>query len=201
MSLDEGRFRAGIAGPRSALLVIDLVNAFEFPCGETLFHRALPAARAIAVLQERARSAGVPILYVNDVFDSEASELHDLVMHYRGRSCRSRALLEFLAVDPERDHFVAKPMHSGFFRTDLEALLRRMRVEHLILTGVAADICVLVTAFDAHMRGFGLSVPCDCIAAESAEAERWALQHMARVLCADVRPSRALALSRAGTGA
>ena len=94
-----------------------------------------------------------------------------------------------LEPDPERDHFVLKPRHSGFYCTGLEVLLERLGARTLILTGIAADICVLATAFDAHMRGFRLRVPADCVASESADAEAWVLRHMQRVLGADVRPS------------
>lgn len=173
----------------TALLLIDLINPFDFECGDRLFERALPAARATAALQARARAAGVTTIYVNDCFESAATRLKELVERHRARGGRAAELVDALGADPDRDHFIAKPRHSAFYRTELEAMLRRMRIEQLILTGVAADICVLATAFDAHMRGFDLSVPCDCVAAESAEAELWALRHMARVLAADVRPS------------
>jgi nicotinamidase-related amidase len=183
--------------PHTALVVVDLMNPCDFARGDSLFRRALPAAHATAMLRTRAHRAGIPVVYANDVFDSKTTGLCDLITHLRGRGRRARTLVEALSVDPEQEHFVAKPMYSGFFRTGLETLLRRMRIEHLILTGVAADICVLATAFDAYMRGFELSVPCDCIASESAEAELWALRHMARVLGADVRPSDGLPLPHA----
>lgn len=178
----------------TALLLIDLINPLDFECGDQLFERALPAARAAAALQARARVAGVVTIYVNDCFESGATGLKELVERERAHGGRAAALVDALSPDPDRDQFVAKTRHSAFYRTELETMLRRMRIEQLILAGVAADICVLATAFDAHMRGFELSVPCDCVAAESAEAELWALRHMARVLSADVRPSFGLCL-------
>ena len=186
------------ARSRTALLLIDLINSFEFPAGTHLFRRALPAARAAGVLLGRARLAGVPAIYVNDVFDTGATSLGALVEHHRGLGGPAAAIVESLPADPAKDHFVAKPRYSGFYCTGLEALLRRLDVQHLILTGVAADICVLATAFDAHMRGFGLSVPRDCVAAETGEAEQWALRHMERVLGADLKSSLSLSLPRSG---
>jgi nicotinamidase-related amidase len=52
----------------------------------------------------------------------------------------------------ENDYFVIKPQFSGFYSSNLSALLPRLVARRLILTGVAADICVLFTAADAHMR-------------------------------------------------
>ena len=59
----------------------------------------------------------------------------------------------------------------------------------LIVTGIAADSCVLFTAMDAYLRGYSLWVPGDCVAAESGGARDQALQQIQRVLKADVRPA------------
>ena len=62
----------------------------------------------------------------------------------------------------ENDYFVLKPKHSGFFSSALETLLRYLRTQTLILTGIAGNFCVLFTANDACTRDFNLFVPADC---------------------------------------
>jgi nicotinamidase-related amidase len=178
----------------TALLLVDLVNPLDFACGEALLARARPVAHRVAALHRRARAAGVPAIFVNDNFDCWHLGFRELVERQRAPGVRGRPLIEALDPDPARDHFVLKPRHSGFYCTGLDVLLARLGVRALIVTGIAADICVLATAFDAHMRGYALQVPADCVAAETAAAERWALRHMERVLGADVRPSPAIAL-------
>lgn len=179
----------------AGLLVIDVVNPFEFDGGEALFEDALPAARRIAALIERTRAAGVPTIYVNDNFDCWHLGFRELIADVRERSPRGRALIDVLGPAPERDHYVLKPMHSGFFATGLEVLVERLGVHTLILTGIAADICVLFTANDAYMRGYRVVVPSDCVAAEHrADCER-TLRQMGRLLKADVRPSTELDLA------
>ncbi|MGP0064143.1 MAG: cysteine hydrolase family protein [Isosphaeraceae bacterium] len=42
-----------------------------------------------------------------------------------------------------------KPKHSGFFSTTLDVLLDDLGAKTLVLTGMAANICVLFTANDA----------------------------------------------------
>lgn len=54
---------------------------------------------------------------------------------------------------------------------------------------------MLATAFDAHMRDYALTVPRDCVAAENADAEKWALGLMSRVFDADKSHSLALSLA------
>jgi hypothetical protein len=45
--------------------------------------------------------------------------------------------------------------------TPLEALLQHLQVETLILTGLTSNSCIAVTAHDANMRGFDISIPSD----------------------------------------
>lgn len=68
-------------------------------------------------------------------------------------------------------------------------LLHHLQAKTLILTGMAANICVLFTANDAYMRDFRLIVPCDCVASNTEDENRHALQQMHKVLKADIRES------------
>ena len=85
----------------------------------------------------------------------------------------------------ESDYFVLKPKHSGFYATTLDLLLEYLRVDTLIVTGIAANICVLFTADDAYMRDYNLLVPSDCVAATSEDTEH-SLCQMKSILKADV---------------
>jgi nicotinamidase-related amidase len=98
---------------------------------------------------------------------------------------------------------VLKPKHSGFFSTTLETLLTYLNARTLILAGIAGNICVLFTAHDAFMRDFQLIVPADCIASNTPNDNRYALQHIQTVLRGDIRPLDALdwqALQRLAAG-
>lgn len=171
---------------RVALLIIDMINAFDFDGGEAMLPRALAAARATAALKRRARQAGVPVVYVNDNFGRWRSDFHDVLEHcLRSPGKEIAALLE-----PDRDdYFVLKPKHSGFQFTTLDVLLAHLGAQRLVLTGVAGNFCVLFTAHDAYMRDYHLVVPCDCIASATEADDRYALEHMAQVTKADTRPS------------
>jgi nicotinamidase-related amidase len=48
----------------------------------------------------------------------------------------------------------------------------------VILTGMAANICVLFTANDAYVRDFHLVVPADCVASNTEGENRYALEQM-----------------------
>jgi nicotinamidase-related amidase len=174
---------------RVALLVIDMINAFDFAGAEAMLPRALAAARATAALKQRARRAGVPVVYVNDNFGRWRSDFREVLEHCLRSPGREIAAL--LRPDQD-DYFVLKPKHSGFQHTTLDVLLQHLGCETLVLTGVAGNFCVLFTAHDAYMRDFHLVVPGDCIASATADDDRAALEHMAKVTKADTRASSAV---------
>ncbi|OJW23475.1 MAG: isochorismatase [Planctomycetales bacterium 71-10] len=171
-----------------ALLLIDVVNRFDFPDADALLAHARPIAEPLARLADRARKAGVPVIYVNDNFGRWRSDFASLVEHCLEPDAPGREFVAKLRPE-EDDYLVIKPKHSGFFSTTLGTLLEYLGARTLILTGVTTDICVLFTANDAYMRDFGLVIPEDCVAAVDEDDDRTALKLMRRVLKADVRPS------------
>ena len=170
------------------LLLIDVINDFDFPESAGLLRHAVPMARRISDLRSRAREVGIPVIYVNDNFGRWRSDFRTTVEHCQRPKSAGREIATLLHPEPD-DYFVLKPRHSGFYSTTLEVLLRDLRTETLILTGVAGDICVLFTANDAYMRGFRIRVPEDCIASNSEEKNRGALAQMRTALKADIRQS------------
>ncbi|MFL5243002.1 MAG: cysteine hydrolase family protein [Gemmataceae bacterium] len=176
-----------------ALLLIDVINDLDFPEGEQLLKHALPMARRIAALKKRAKEAGIPVIYANDNFGRWRSDFHAQVEHCLQDGVRGQPIAQLLR--PEKDdYFVLKPKHSGFFSTTLDLLLDYLEAKTLILTGMAANICVLFTANDAYVRDFQLLVPQDCVASNTEEDNRSALEQMQKVLKADIRPSTEISL-------
>ena len=174
--------------PGQALILIDVINDFDFPRAEQLHHFMRDVHRELATLKGRAKRSRVPVIYANDNFGRWRSDFRQQIEHCMAEKRPGRAIVELLKPD-EDDYFVLKPMHSAFFSTTLEVLLERLQIQRLVLTGFAADICVLYTANDAYMRDFKVVVPCDCIASETKRQYRFALDHMTERLKADTRTS------------
>ena len=163
--------------PRIALLLIDVINDFDFPGNESLLRFALPAARNIARLRSKLKKRGIPVIYVNDNFGRWQSDFRQQIDRCSSAECAGYEVARLLLPSAD-DYFVLKPKHSGFYSTSLEVLLGYLGVDTLILTGFAGDICVLYTANDAYMRDFKLIVPSDCVASESGAKNRDALAQM-----------------------
>lgn len=174
-----------------AILLIDVINDFDFPEADQLLMHARPMAQRLSELKRHAKLKGIPSVYVNDNFGRWRSDFRSLVEHCLRPSCRGSEVVELLKPEPE-DYFVLKPKHSGFYSTALDILLTYLEVETVIVTGIATNICVLFTANDAYMRDYNLVVPEDCVAANTAEATFHALTQMRDVLKADTTASTAL---------
>src|SRR4051812_36764726 len=180
----------------TALLLIDVINDLDFPEANQLLRYARPMARNLLRLKERAKKAGVPVIYVNDNFGRWQTDFRRQVKHCLRENSRGHEIVSLLQPD-EDDYFVLKPKHSGFFSTTLETLLRYVGATKLILTGIAGNFCVLFTANDAYMRDYELLIPSDCTVSNTAEENRQALALMRKFLKADTRPSTKLRLPRA----
>ena len=178
----------------TCLLIIDMINAFDFEDADKFFPAVMQAAERIARLKQQAEAARIPTIYVNDNFGKWRNDFHKLVEYCLTSRCKGQAVAQMLGPG-EEDYFVLKPKHSGFFATPLELLLKFLGTRRLILTGVAGDTCVLYTAADAYMRDFALCVPCDCTVSLDPASNQSALDHMRNTLKADISPSAAIRLA------
>jgi nicotinamidase-related amidase len=173
----------------TVLLLVDFVNPLDFPGAEALAPAAVAAARATARLRRSLGSSGAQVVYANDNYGVWRSDFHALWQRCQRLAGAPAELARALA--PRKSDFsILKPRHSAFYETPLDLLLRQLRCKRLILTGLAADNCVLATAMDAYLRGYAVWAPEDCVASESPETRDQALALMQRVLKADIRPSR-----------
>jgi nicotinamidase-related amidase len=169
--------------PRSALIVVDMINSYEFEDADRLaesVERALPCLRR---LLDRAVEEDVLTIYVNDNFGAWTSDRDDLIESALGG--RRRDLVEPL-VPRDEALFVVKARHSIFFQTPLEYLLGQEGVDRLVLTGQVTEQCIVYSALDAYIRHIEIAVPRDAVAHIHEHLADAALEMMARNMRADV---------------
>lgn len=93
------------------------------------------------------------------------------------RNKRDEALLdEVCALDDEM--IFSKVSSSIFSSTDIDQVLRRMRITHLALTGLTTDGCVELSARDAADRGYSVTLVSDGCCASTLAAHEDAIQRM-----------------------
>lgn len=79
-----------------------------------------------------------------------------------------------------------KTRYSAFAGTSLDIDLRARHIDHVVLTGVCTDICVLHTAVDAYNLNYRITVPQTAVAALNDAGQQWGIAHFKGVLGAEV---------------
>jgi nicotinamidase-related amidase len=171
---------------RTALLLIDLINPFDYEGAEQVLRDVRAKLENTRALVARFRALDLPVIYVNDNFGRWRSSFQELIQHCA--DAKGREVIE--ALHPERsDYFVLKPHRSGFYITPLELLLSSLETQHLVLAGLTTDMCILATASDAQMRGYAITIARDCTSALSRERHERALILVAESCNAALRTS------------
>lgn len=159
-----------------ALLIIDMLNDFVSENGTLLVPNAKKIVPNIKREIEKAREANIPLIYLCDSHGKRDSEFECWPKHAVKGSWGSKVVDEL--APRESDYIISKRRYSGFFATDLDLLLREIRIDILILTGTLTNVCVYFTAIGAYMRGYKVVVPQDCVIALNEEDHAFALKQM-----------------------
>ena len=170
----------------SALVVIDMLNTYDFEDGDRLAESARATIPNIRTLLDRAADEDVPVIYVNDNYGDWNSSSDELVE--RGLEGRFPDLVEPIR-PPDGASFIIKARHTIFFGTPIEWLLGQKGIDRLILTGQVTEQCVLYSALDAYVRQLQVAVPADAVAHIHDDLAGAALKMMERNMGADVSPS------------
>ncbi|MFQ5879188.1 MAG: isochorismatase family cysteine hydrolase [Dehalococcoidia bacterium] len=168
----------------SVVLVVDMVRGFceeGFPLyvGPTI-RQIIPRIRA---LLEEERARGSHIIFLCDNHAPDDAEFQMFPPHCIRGTVEAEMIPELRDL---ADEVVPKGRFSGFYGTDLERRLRELQPDKVIVVGDCTNICVLYTVADARNRDYAAEVPADCVATFDAEAHRFALEQMEKVLGARV---------------
>lgn len=161
---------------RAALIVIDLQNDL---CRDTRradkFRAGLPRILELVGAFDR---LGEPVFYTRFELEPDDPQFERFGDRYCIRGTDGCELID--EIHPLSGPVVAKSKHSAFFETELEELLRAEKVDSLVLCGLQTQICVLLTAADAHHRGFDVVVATDAVISTREQARLDAVEWIDR---------------------
>jgi ureidoacrylate peracid hydrolase len=191
VSVEAKPFSLTIDLAKTVVLVIDMQNDFGTKGGmfdlaglelAPIQSAVAPTARVIA----QARTIGIPIVYVNEELRADMSDIAQVESPHRRMSQRMGFGNSMIAPDgrtsririentwntetlPELapqfdDIIVTKRRWSGFYETELDARLRALGAQYLIVTGCTTTVCVESTIRDAAYRDYACLLPADCTA-------------------------------------
>ena len=159
---------------KSALLVIDMLNDFLY--GKLKCERCQEIIDEVRGLIDYARGKNIPVLYICDSHKPGDAEFEKWPPHaVEGTS--GAEVIDELKVD-DNDFLVKKKRYSCFFETELDSLLKKLGVDHLILSGILTDICIQHTTADAFFRGYKVTVVEECTETMSSEAKVSSFNYM-----------------------
>jgi ureidoacrylate peracid hydrolase len=190
ITLDAKPGSVAIDPAKTAVVVVDMQNDFGSKGG--MFDRAgidisgiqkaiAPTARVLA----SARRAGIKIVYLKMGYRADLSDLGAPDAPNRARHLRMFAVGQTIKTpDGEEgrvlirdtwgtdivnelkpqteDVLVYKHRFSGFYETELDSILKRAAIKHLIVTGCTTSVCVESTIRDAFFRDYHCVLLADC---------------------------------------
>ncbi len=185
---------------RAALIVIDIQRSTFIDDSTQRSIPNMPGYRdrmeAAKPLIAKAHEVGIPVIFIQEIHRQDGVDF--------GRELDGDEDVHCLEEDPRTavakdemgfargDYMVPKRRYSAFFGTDLEILLRGLKVDTLLLVGGLTDVCVHYTFVDGHQSDYFCRVIEDCVAGSSADTHEAALRAMeylqtgARCKAADV---------------
>jgi nicotinamidase-related amidase len=173
--------------PETALIVTDMLNAYDHEDAEPLAESVREQLPAIVELIGRAKESDDTLLvYVNDNYDRWEADREDLIK--RALDGEHPDLVDPIAPTSPVP-FIRKGRHSIFYQTAVDHLLRINDVRRIVLCGQVTEQCILYSALDAYIRGYDVSVPTDAVAHIDPELARAALRMMEKNLHADLTRS------------
>jgi len=171
------KLRAG----KSALLVVDMQCFFLEKGSPTFTSGGLAILPTVRGLIRAFRRAGRPVIYTRHVHDRSGVDLGLMGWWWEGKCIEGSPQSEIHAdIAPERgERVVLKHRYSAFYNTDLETVLRGLRIEDLAICGVMTNLCCESTARDAYYRDYRVFVPADGTATADEEMHLASLMNLA----------------------
>lgn len=164
----------------SALLVIDIqqedfMEMTEDNMNDPRWDCIRSAKRVLDVF----RAKKLPVIQIKEVHRADMSDFGRELDGAEGIHCiETSPNTDYarLTYPIEGEYLISKRRYSAFFGTDLEILLKGLRVHTLYLVGGLTDVCIHYTAVDAHQHDYHIRVVTDAVAGSSQEAHQYALK-------------------------
>ena len=174
---------------KTALLVIDMQNAFVAPGAPV----EVPAARDIVPninrLAAELRKRGVPVIWVLHENREGGTDWDGFFGRFVAPEARAKAAAALTAGSELQklwpkleaqpgDLRVAKNRYSAFIKSDFEKKLQERGIDTLLIAGTKTNVCCECTARDAMMLDYKVVMLSDCTAALSDDEHRATLENM-----------------------
>jgi len=166
---------------KAALMVIDMQDFFLTPDSPTFTCGGLAVLPNVKKLIASFRGAGRPVIFTRHMHNPDGSDAGIMGWWWEGMclegSPESEIHRELAPLPGEK--VVPKHRYSAFYNTDLETVLRCLKIEDLVISGIMTNMCCESTARDAYYRDYRVFFPADATGSVSEEMHLASLLNLA----------------------
>ncbi|MCX6826741.1 MAG: cysteine hydrolase [candidate division Zixibacteria bacterium] len=166
---------------RAALLIIDMQKYFLDPKSPTFTCGGPAILPNIKELIKGFRKAGRPVIYTKHVHHPDFIDAGIMKWWWEGACLEGSPESEIdddIAPLPN-EKIILKHRYSAFYNTDLETILRCLKIEDLVVAGIMTNICCESTARDAYYRDYRVFFPADATGSINEEMHLATLLNLA----------------------
>lgn len=141
---------------KAALLVIDMQKFFLDPGSPSFTCGGLAIIPKLKQLIESFRRNNRPVIYTKHVHHPDRIDAGIMGWWWEGMclegTVESEVHDEIVPLPNEK--VILKHRYSAFYNTDLETVLRCLKIEDLVICGIMTNMCCESTARDAYFRDY-----------------------------------------------
>jgi len=172
---------------KTALMIIDMQKDFCLPGASFEVYGAMDVAAKIEKALKACREHGIPVIHVFRHYRADGSDVE--ITRYDGfvkaggslvRGTESSEILDELK-PINGEHLIIKKRWSAFFQTECDLLLRRLGVDHIVVTGVQTPNCIRGTVWDANSLDYEVTVLTDGTGAKTEDVHQANLLDMKNI--------------------
>lgn len=173
--------RLKLDAAHSALLIVDMQNFFLDPQSPTFTEGGLAILPNVKKILAAFRAAKRPIIYTAHVHSADGSDAGIMKWWWEGMCVDGTPEAE---IHPEiaplpSEKVIKKHRYSAFYNTDLETILRVLKIKDLVISGVMTNMCCESSARDAYYRDYRVFFLLDATGSVTEEFHLATLKNLA----------------------
>ncbi|MHC1782344.1 MAG: cysteine hydrolase family protein [Anaerolineaceae bacterium] len=166
---------------KAALLVVDMQMFFLEPSSPTFTCGGLAILENLKRIIRVFREAGRPVIFTKHVHHPDGIDAGIMAWWWEGMCLEGSSESEIHAeISPlPNEKVILKHRYSAFFNTDLDTILRGLKVEDIVMTGIMTNMCCESTTRDAYYRDYRVFFPADGTGSVTEEMHQASLLNLA----------------------
>jgi nicotinamidase-related amidase len=168
-----------------ALIVIDMLKDFIYE--EGALYCGKKVKKIIPIVKKKINEAhkeGSVVIFLTDAHNKDDLEFKRFPPHCIKQSWGAE-IIDELDVRKE-DYIVPKTRYSGFYNTNLDAILKKHNITKADVVGVCTSICVMDTVGELKNRDIEVRIFKEGVADFDEEFHEFALKRMKRIYKAEI---------------